>query len=205
MHAVLTTGPSPSLYPLSLLRAHHSLEREAARRNIAQNRCFSILYGEGGQRSLNLAAASSDAKTAWVKGLTQLWKDNGQVDTTQVFLRKAWRESDRNRDDKLSLAEIRRLLHRLNFDVASAHQVETNFNEVDILKTGVLTYSQFDTFYRRLKYRAEVAKIFKQFAKNHPAMLNLEEFREFLKVEQHQEVSDAEVRRRQPSHSPVHE
>ena len=167
------------------------LQDLAARRNIAQNRCFAIFYGERGNLQLSLAASTPDAKTLWMQGLTTLWKDK-QADVTKMFLRKAWRESDKNNDSLLSFREVLQLLHRLNFDTSNMAAVQKTYNEFDANRRG-LNYEQFTAFYRRIKYRPEVANVFKRFAKENPSKLTLAEFQAFLVQEQKQHLSAPDV------------
>jgi Ca2+-binding EF-hand superfamily protein len=170
-----------------------SLQEQGARRNVLQTRCFTVVYGEGGRLQLNLAASSPDAKAAWVRGLTQVWKDRAAVDPLQVFLRKAWRNSDRNHDDRLSLPEVQRLLQRLNFNVSDLRPIKKAFADVDREGRGQLSYEQFTVFYKRLKFRSEVEKVFRQYARTNPAMLTIDELSEFLAVEQNERLSATEV------------
>jgi len=172
------------------------LQYVGPRSKLATECCFSIFYGENGHEQLNLCAPSVEVKMRWVSGLQQLRDDGTEVNPQQLFVRYAWREFDKNKDDKLSKSEVLRMLDRLNFDVNNRKAVVDMFKAIDTERRGYLNFAQFTQFFRKLRFRPEVERIFKENAKGNPPVMIASTFHEFLQKHQGVErLSDQDVRR----------
>ena len=113
-------------------------------------------------------------------------------DPIHRFLKIAWKHADTNGDEKLDFPEIVVLLHGLNVPLSKS-QVQKEFDGADPDRLGYLDFKRFEIFYRRLKFRPDLQKIFYSVAVARKEAVSHAELRKFLNNVQGIKATDADV------------
>ncbi|KAM9296163.1 1-phosphatidylinositol 4,5-bisphosphate phosphodiesterase gamma-1 [Gastrophryne carolinensis] len=120
--------------------------------------CFVILYGtEFRLKTLSLQATSEEEVNMWIKGLNWLLQDTLQAPTPlqiERWLRKQFYSLDRNREDKISVKDLKNMLSQVNYRVPNMRFLRDRLMEVE-QRNQEINYAQFAQLYRSLMYNAQ--------------------------------------------------
>ncbi|XP_029309358.1 1-phosphatidylinositol 4,5-bisphosphate phosphodiesterase delta-1-like [Cottoperca gobio] len=131
-----------------------------------ENRCFSIMF-KGHRKNLDLIASSEDEARQWVNSLQKIVSNMNNLSSqknTEHWLFSCLRKSDENKDDKLSLSEIKDFLRRINVEVDDDF-AELLFEKCDKSNSGYLAGEEIQHFYNLLTHREELDVIYGEYAK----------------------------------------
>lgn len=159
-----------------------------------EDRAFSIIYTRRGQyKSLNLIAPTASIAHEWVGTLLHFWVASGREPSRQkdAFLRTVWNAADLDKDDRLSVNELNRLIEKFNIS-KSNREVYEALRSVNITTGQYLDYDQFRKFYSALCRRPDIERLF-QLASEKASHLDLEHFKVFVQDTQKQALSDDKV------------
>uniref|UniRef100_A0A4W3JJ45 1-phosphatidylinositol 4,5-bisphosphate phosphodiesterase gamma n=1 Tax=Callorhinchus milii TaxID=7868 RepID=A0A4W3JJ45_CALMI len=120
--------------------------------------CFVILYGmEFRLKTLSLAATSEDEMNMWISGLNWLLADTMKSPTPlqiERWLRKQFYIVDRNREDRITVKDLKNMLSQVNYRVPNMKFLREKFTDLE-LRSGDVTYCQFAQLYRSLMFDAQ--------------------------------------------------
>ncbi|XP_065573488.1 1-phosphatidylinositol 4,5-bisphosphate phosphodiesterase delta-4-like isoform X3 [Artemia franciscana] len=160
---------------------------------IAENLCFSIVYGESGYDVETLDLIGEDVETVqqWVKGLQSLVvisKSIQQETEYEEWLLAQYRKADKDNSNSLDFQECLKLLKLLNIkleeDYAKKLFDQANTNKKTSIEAKVLDAQEFVTFYKLLLRRPEIEALFSKYAKTSLCTLTAGELCSFLQKEQ---------------------
>ncbi|XP_078254584.1 LOW QUALITY PROTEIN: 1-phosphatidylinositol 4,5-bisphosphate phosphodiesterase gamma-1-like [Rhinoraja longicauda] len=119
--------------------------------------CFVILYGmEFRLKTLSLSAFNEDDMNMWVAGLTWLVLDTHKSPTPlhlERWLRKQFNTMDRNKENSVTVKELKTLLPQVNYRVPNMRFLRDRLSDLD---TRVdLSCGHFGQFYRTLMFDAQ--------------------------------------------------
>ncbi|XP_068119983.1 1-phosphatidylinositol 4,5-bisphosphate phosphodiesterase gamma-1 isoform X2 [Hyperolius riggenbachi] len=125
---------------------------------LEHDHCFVILYGtEFRLKTLSLQATSEEEVNMWIKGLNWLLQDTLQAPTPlqiERWLRKQFYSLDRNREDKISVKDLKNMLSQVNYRVPNMRFLRDRLVEVE-QRNQDINYAQFAQLYRSLMYNAQ--------------------------------------------------
>ncbi|XP_072259304.1 1-phosphatidylinositol 4,5-bisphosphate phosphodiesterase gamma-1 [Pyxicephalus adspersus] len=131
---------------------------EDATVRLETDHCFVILYGtEFRLKTLSLQATSEEEVNMWIKGLNWLLQDTLQAPTPlqiERWLRKQFYSLDRNREDKISVKDLKNMLSQVNYRVPNMRFLRDRLTEVE-QRNQEINYAQFAQLYRSLMYNAQ--------------------------------------------------
>lgn len=120
---------------------------------------------------LYLMCHDYEMRDKWVKGLRyalQLDQYLKQKESSNIWIRQAFEQADRNKDLRLDFDEVMKLLKTLNADMDRSY-VKEMFNTADTRKTKgekpTLDSEEFVKFYNLLTERPEIEELFLKYAK----------------------------------------
>lgn len=132
--------------------------QEDATVRLEPDHCFVILYGmEFRLKTLSLQATSEEEVNMWIKGLNWLLQDTLQAPTPlqiERWLRKQFYSLDRNREDKISVKDLKSMLSQVNYRVPNMRFLRDRLTEVE-QRNQEINYAQFAQLYRSLMYNAQ--------------------------------------------------
>ncbi|KAM3922485.1 1-phosphatidylinositol 4,5-bisphosphate phosphodiesterase gamma-1 isoform 2-T2 [Leptodactylus fuscus] len=132
--------------------------QEDATVRLEPDHCFVILYGmEFRLKTLSLQATSEEEVNMWIKGLNWLLQDTLQATTPlqiERWLRKQFYSLDRNREDKISVKDLKSMLSQVNYRVPNMKFLRDRLQEVE-QRNHEINYAQFAQLYRSLMYNAQ--------------------------------------------------
>ncbi|XP_063816320.1 1-phosphatidylinositol 4,5-bisphosphate phosphodiesterase gamma-1 isoform X1 [Pseudophryne corroboree] len=132
--------------------------QEDATVRLEPDHCFVIIYGmEFRLKTLSLQATSDEEVNMWIKGLNWLLQDTLQAPTPlqiERWLRKQFYSLDRNREDKISVKDLKNMLSQVNYRVPSMRFLRDRLTEVE-QRNQEINYAQFAQLYRSLMYNAQ--------------------------------------------------
>ncbi|XP_056403623.1 1-phosphatidylinositol 4,5-bisphosphate phosphodiesterase gamma-1 [Hyla sarda] len=132
--------------------------QEDATVRLEPDHCFVILYGtEFRLKTLSLQATSEEEVNMWIKGLNWLLQDTLQAPTplqVERWLRKQFYSLDRNREDKISVKDLKNMLSQVNYRVPNMRFLRDRLTEVE-QRNQEINYAQFAQLYRSLMYNAQ--------------------------------------------------
>ncbi|XP_066442634.1 1-phosphatidylinositol 4,5-bisphosphate phosphodiesterase gamma-1 isoform X2 [Eleutherodactylus coqui] len=132
--------------------------QEDATVRLEPDHCFVILYGmEFRLKTLSLQATSEEEVNMWIKGLNWLLQDTLQAPTPlqiERWLRKQFYSLDRNREDKISVKDLKSMLSQVNYRVPNMRFLRDRLMEVE-QRNQEINYAQFAQLYRSLMYNAQ--------------------------------------------------
>nr|DBA27744.1 TPA: hypothetical protein GDO54_008209 [Pyxicephalus adspersus] len=135
---------------------------EDATVRLETDHCFVILYGtEFRLKTLSLQATSEEEVNMWIKGLNWLLQDTLQAPTPlqiERWLRKQFYSLDRNREDKISVKDLKNMLSQVNYRVPNMRFLRDRLTEVE-QRNQEINYAQFAQLYRSLMYNAQKTRL----------------------------------------------
>ncbi|XP_053323571.1 1-phosphatidylinositol 4,5-bisphosphate phosphodiesterase delta-1 isoform X2 [Spea bombifrons] len=167
-------------------------QTEGMKRNatdVPAERCFSIIF-KGQRKNLDLFAITQKEASHWVSGLNKILTNTKAMTKKQKL--KHWihtclRKSDKNKDNKMSLKELKNFLKEVNIQADDSY-AEAIFQQCDKSRTGTLEENEIEEFYKILTEREEVDVLFSAYADGN-GVVPAESLRRFLLKEQNQNVS----------------
>uniref|UniRef100_A0A8C7CMW5 Phosphoinositide phospholipase C n=1 Tax=Oncorhynchus kisutch TaxID=8019 RepID=A0A8C7CMW5_ONCKI len=127
-----------------------------------EDRCFSIIF-KGRRRNLDLIATSAEEARQWVNGLEKIisnMKKLNSQQTSEHWIFNCMRKADKNKDNKMTLKELKHFLHQINIEV------DDMYAEVLLCysNSGSLEGPEIKHFYDLLIYREEIDVIYGKYA-----------------------------------------
>ncbi|CAH2281940.1 1-phosphatidylinositol 4,5-bisphosphate phosphodiesterase delta-1 isoform X1 [Pelobates cultripes] len=163
-------------------------------KDIPEDRCFSIIF-KGQRKNLDLIAASSEVAGHWTVGLEKILtncKSMSQNQKLKHWIHTCLRKSDKNKDNKMNLKELKNFLQEVNIQ-ADDHYAATIFQTCDTSKSGSLEGDEIEAFYKLLTERPEVDGMFKTYFDSND-LISAESLKQFLLKEQGENVSLEQVK-----------
>ncbi|XP_077354526.1 1-phosphatidylinositol 4,5-bisphosphate phosphodiesterase delta-1-like isoform X2 [Festucalex cinctus] len=158
-----------------------------------ENSCFSIIFKDH-RKNLDLIASSDDEAKQWVGSLQKLITSRNnlnQQQKTEHWLFSCLSKADKNKDNKLSVSEVKHFLRLINIDVDDSY-ADMLFEKCDKSKSGYLSGEEIKDFYDLLTYREEIDVIYKAYARS-AGVMSSENLVEFLLREQREMTTLADA------------
>ncbi|XP_069740315.1 1-phosphatidylinositol 4,5-bisphosphate phosphodiesterase gamma-1 [Narcine bancroftii] len=163
---------------------------DAARPDLSRtdlSHCFVILYGmEFRLKTLSVAATSEEEMNMWITGLNWLLMDTVKSSTPlqiERWLRKQFYNMDRNREDRVTVKDLKNMLSQVNYRVPNMKFLREKITDME-LRTGDVTYCQFAQLYRSLMYVAQknmdVPFLQRSCERPELSQVSLQDFQQFL-------------------------
>ncbi|XP_049603042.1 1-phosphatidylinositol 4,5-bisphosphate phosphodiesterase delta-1 isoform X1 [Syngnathus scovelli] len=149
-----------------------------------ENCCFSIVFKDH-HKNLDLVASSEDEAKQWVSSLQKLISSRNnlnQQQKTEHWIFSCLSKADKNKDNKLSVSEIKSFLRLINIDVDDDY-ADMIFEKCDKSKSGYLFGEEIKDFYDLLTYREEIDIIYQEYARS-AGLMSSENLVEFMLKEQ---------------------
>uniref|UniRef100_A0A8K9V2A8 Phosphoinositide phospholipase C n=1 Tax=Oncorhynchus mykiss TaxID=8022 RepID=A0A8K9V2A8_ONCMY len=130
-----------------------------------EDRCFSIIF-KGRRRNLDLIATSAEEARQWVNGLEKIisnMKKLNSQQTSEHWIFNCMRKADKNKDNKMTLKELKHFLRQINIEVDDMY-AEVLFAKCDKSNSGSLEGPEIKHFYDLLIYREEIDVIYGKYA-----------------------------------------
>uniref|UniRef100_A0A803T080 Phosphoinositide phospholipase C n=1 Tax=Anolis carolinensis TaxID=28377 RepID=A0A803T080_ANOCA len=172
-----------SIYKVTEGRQSEIFHRHAEG-NFDPSCCFTIYHGNH-MESLDLITSNPEEARTWITGLKYLMAGISDEDSLVKRQRThdQYPSTDKNGDGLLNIEEIHQLMHKLNVNLPR-RKVRQMFQEADTDENqGTLTFEEFSVFYKMMSLRRDLYLLLLSYSdkKDH---LTVEEFAQFLKVEQ---------------------
>ncbi|XP_053161578.1 1-phosphatidylinositol 4,5-bisphosphate phosphodiesterase eta-1-like isoform X2 [Hemicordylus capensis] len=177
-----------SIYKVTEGRQSEIFHRHAEG-NFDPSCCFTIYHGNH-MDPLDLITSNPEEARTWITGLKYLMAGISDEDslakrqrTHDHWVKQTFEEADKNGDGLLNIEEIHQLMHKLNVNLPR-RKVRQMFQEADTDDNqGTLTFEEFSVFYKMMSLRRDLYLLLLSYSdkKDH---LTVEEFAQFLKVEQ---------------------
>ncbi|XP_034087867.1 1-phosphatidylinositol 4,5-bisphosphate phosphodiesterase delta-1-like isoform X1 [Gymnodraco acuticeps] len=167
-----------------------------------ESRCFSIMF-KGRRKNLDLIASSEDEARQWVDSLQKILSSLNNLSTqekTEHWIFSCLRKSDKNKDDKLSLSELKNFMHLINIEVDDDY-AEMLFEKCDKSNSGYLAGEEIKHFYDLLTHREEIDVIYGEYAKT-SGFMSPQNLVDFLKKEQREDATLADAHNIIQKHEP---
>ncbi|XP_061747483.1 1-phosphatidylinositol 4,5-bisphosphate phosphodiesterase delta-1-like isoform X2 [Nerophis ophidion] len=151
--------------------------------------CFSIVFKVPG-KNLDLIASSEDETKQWVGSLQKMIDSRNNLNQQQKsehWIMSCMSKADKNKDDKLSMSEVKRFMRLINIDVEDSY-ADMLFEKCDKSKSGFLAGKEIQHFYDLLTYREEIDVIYQEYAKS-AGVMSPENLVEFLLKEQREKAT----------------
>ncbi|XP_064875277.1 1-phosphatidylinositol 4,5-bisphosphate phosphodiesterase delta-1-like [Oncorhynchus nerka] len=151
-----------------------------------EDRCFSIIF-KGRRRNLDLVATSAEEARQWVNGLEKIisnMKKLNSQQTSEHWIFNCMRKADKNKDNKMTLKELKHFLRQINIEVDDMY-AEVLFAKCDKSNSGSLEGPEIKHFYDLLIYREEIDVIYGKYATTGEKM-SVKDLLNFLLNEQHE-------------------
>ncbi|XP_035382281.1 1-phosphatidylinositol 4,5-bisphosphate phosphodiesterase delta-1a isoform X1 [Electrophorus electricus] len=151
--------------------------------------CFSIIF-KGKRNTLDLVASSPEDAKHWVTGLEKLIASMQNLNTQQKsehWIISRMRRADKNRDNVMTLKEVKHFLHDINIEVNDMYAAKL-FEACDISKSGALEGEEIKHFYELLTAREEIEVIYGKYALT-AGQMSASNLLDFLQKEQREAVS----------------
>ncbi|PWA18022.1 1-phosphatidylinositol 4,5-bisphosphate phosphodiesterase delta-1a isoform X1 [Gambusia affinis] len=133
--------------------------------------CFSIMF-KGHNKNLDFMADSKEEADQWVTSLQKLIKhiDNlSKKQTREHWLINCLQKADKNKDNKLTLKELKHFLRQANIEMDDTYAEEI-FKKCDTSNSGTLEDLEIEEFYNQLTKREEVDVIYAKYAETQGEM-----------------------------------
>uniref|UniRef100_A0A8C7EED9 Phosphoinositide phospholipase C n=1 Tax=Nothoprocta perdicaria TaxID=30464 RepID=A0A8C7EED9_NOTPE len=148
------------------VRSGHKTEgMEKYAKNIPEHLCFSIVFKDQ-RKNLDLIANSEDDANHWITGLGKIIAHSNSMNQKQKlqhWIHSCLRKADKNKDNKMSLKELKNFLKEVNIEVNDYHAKKI-FQHCDKSKTEALEDEEIEEFYKILTERKEIDNIFQKYA-----------------------------------------
>ncbi|XP_055489397.1 1-phosphatidylinositol 4,5-bisphosphate phosphodiesterase gamma-1-like [Leucoraja erinacea] len=126
-------------------------------RKLDSGLCFVILYGmEFRLKTLSLSAFNEDDINTWITGLNWLVHDVQKSPTPlhlERWLRKQYNTMDRNKENSVTVKELKALLPQVNYRVPNMRFLRDRLSELDTRMD--MSCGHFGQFYRNLMFDAQ--------------------------------------------------
>eukprot|EP01012_Entosiphon_sulcatum_P067181 TRINITY_DN9674_c0_g1_i1.p1 TRINITY_DN9674_c0_g1~~TRINITY_DN9674_c0_g1_i1.p1 ORF type:complete len:745 (+),score=166.27 TRINITY_DN9674_c0_g1_i1:68-2302(+) len=125
--------------------------------------CFSLVLKS--RATLDFRASCAAERDCWVDAIASMWQtqDVKAAARPDAQLHRLWKQADKNGDNRLTKAEIQKLLFAINAQI-SPHELGKMFREVDADNSGNLNFEEFATLYHRLSDNPAVRKLFTEYS-----------------------------------------
>uniref|UniRef100_A0A8C6SVA8 Phosphoinositide phospholipase C n=1 Tax=Neogobius melanostomus TaxID=47308 RepID=A0A8C6SVA8_9GOBI len=153
------------------------------------DKCFSIIF-KGKKKNLDLMAGSSEEAKKWVNGLEKVMSNLHNLSREQKsenWLINCMRKADKNRDNKMTLKELKHFLRQINIEMDDRY-AEDLFNKCDTSNSGTLEDTEIKHFYDLLTHRQEIDVIYEKYAQTEGQMSD-KDLLNFLLNEQREQVT----------------
>ncbi|XP_063777860.1 1-phosphatidylinositol 4,5-bisphosphate phosphodiesterase delta-1 isoform X2 [Pseudophryne corroboree] len=151
--------------------------------------CFSIIF-KGHRKNLDLIANSNEEAARWTEGLNKIMNNSrtmNQKQKLQHWIHTCLRKADKNKDNKMSLKELKNFLRDVNIETDDNYAKHI-FQQCDKSRTGALEDDEIEEFYQILTTREEIEVIFCKY-KDSEYLMSAASLQKFLKSEQMEDVS----------------
>ncbi|XP_008394426.1 1-phosphatidylinositol 4,5-bisphosphate phosphodiesterase delta-1a isoform X2 [Poecilia reticulata] len=154
-----------------------------------EEKCFSIMF-KGRRKNLDFMADSEEEAHRWVTSLEKLMNHAHNLNKKQK--REHWfiscmRKADKNKDNKMTLKELKHFLRQVNIEVNDTY-VEEIFKKCDTSNSGTLEDLEIQEFYNHLTKREEIDVIYADYAKTEGEM-SARDLLDFLLNEQREQAT----------------
>uniref|UniRef100_A0A3Q3AD51 Phosphoinositide phospholipase C n=1 Tax=Kryptolebias marmoratus TaxID=37003 RepID=A0A3Q3AD51_KRYMA len=132
-----------------------------------EERCFSIIF-QGHRKNLDLMASSKEEANRWVTSLEKLMNNIRNLNHKQKsehWLINCMRKADKNKDNKMSLKELKHFLRQVNIEVSEVY-AEEFFKKCNKSEGRYLEGEEIKHFYDLLTHREEIEVIFQSYAQS---------------------------------------
>ncbi|XP_075000376.1 1-phosphatidylinositol 4,5-bisphosphate phosphodiesterase delta-1 isoform X8 [Calonectris borealis] len=173
------------------VRSGHKTEgMEKYAKDVPEYRCFSIIFKDQ-RKNLDLIASSEDDANHWISGLGKIIAHSNSMNQKQKlqhWIHTCLRKADKNKDNKMSLKELKNFLKEVNIEVDDYHAKKIfqpwcrlrlayarrkegfhsfsplRLQHCDKSKTEALEDDEIEEFYKILTERKEIDKIFQKYS-----------------------------------------
>ncbi|XP_018408982.1 PREDICTED: 1-phosphatidylinositol 4,5-bisphosphate phosphodiesterase delta-1 [Nanorana parkeri] len=155
--------------------------------------CFSIVF-KGNRKNLDLIASTNEEAAHWTGGLSKIMSKSRSMSQNQKvrhWIHTCLRKADKNKDNKMSLKELKRFLLEVNIETDDNYAKQI-FQQCDRSRTGSLEDKEIEEFYKILTMREEIDIIFKTYNSSDDFM-SAENLQKFLAEEQREAMSLEQV------------
>ncbi|CAI9540028.1 unnamed protein product, partial [Staurois parvus] len=157
--------------------------------DVPRDLCFSIIF-KGHRKNLDLIASSNDEANHWMGGLNKIINNSRSMSQKKPL--KSWihtclRKADKNKDNKMSLKELKRFLQEVNIETDDSYAKQI-FQQCDKSQTGALEDDEIEEFYKILTMREEIDVIYDTY-KSSERLMSAEKLHKLLTVEQREAVT----------------
>ncbi|KAL2085120.1 hypothetical protein ACEWY4_018440 [Coilia grayii] len=157
--------------------------------SIVEELCFSIIFKDR-RKTLDLMANSAEDASRWVSGLNKVitnMRSLSRQKTSEHWIFNCMRKADKNKDNKMTLKELKHFLHQINIQVDDTY-AEMLFTKCDESNSGTLEGSEIKHFYELLTSREEINVIYGKYAQTE-GLMSAANLLNFLLNEQRESVS----------------
>ncbi|CAK6967906.1 -phosphatidylinositol 4%2C5-bisphosphate phosphodiesterase delta-1b [Scomber scombrus] len=192
-----------SLDDISALRMGR--QSEGLRKNTEEQvdgRCFSIIF-KSRRKNLDLIASSEEEAKQWVNSLQKMVSSINNLSSQQKaehWIISCLAKADKNKDEKLSLSEMKNFLRLINIEVDDEY-AEIVFKKCDTSNSGYLSGKEIEHFYDLLTHREEIDVIYGEYAKT-TGFMSPDNLVEFLMKEQREKTTLADAHKIIEKHEP---
>ncbi|KAM5157020.1 1-phosphatidylinositol 4,5-bisphosphate phosphodiesterase delta-1 isoform 2-T2 [Mantella aurantiaca] len=151
--------------------------------------CFSIVF-KGHRKNLDLIASSNEEAAHWTGGLNKVISKSrsmSQKQKLQHWIHTCLRKADKNKDNKMSLKELKRFLQEVNIETDDNYAKQI-FQQCDRSQTGALEDDEIEEFYKVLTMRDEIDVIFDTY-KSSDYLMPAGKLHKFLTEEQREAMT----------------
>lgn len=130
-----------------------------------EEKCFSIIF-KGKKKNLDLMAANSQEAKKWVNGIEKVMNNLHNLSRqkkSEHWLINCMRKADKNKDNKMTLKELKHFLRQINVEVDDSYAAEL-FRTCDTSNSGTLEDTEIKHFYDLLTHREEIDIIYGKYA-----------------------------------------
>ncbi|XP_015260383.1 PREDICTED: 1-phosphatidylinositol 4,5-bisphosphate phosphodiesterase delta-1-like isoform X1 [Cyprinodon variegatus] len=152
-------------------------------------KCFSIIF-KGRDKNLDFMASSKEEAHRWVSSLEKVVNNMRNLNKKQKsehWIINCMRKADKNKDNKMTLKELKHFLRQLNIEVDDSYAGEL-FKKCDESNSGTLEDLEIKKFYDLLTHREEIDVIYKNYAKTEGEMSHMD-LLNFLLNEQREQAT----------------
>ncbi|XP_033841414.1 1-phosphatidylinositol 4,5-bisphosphate phosphodiesterase delta-1a [Periophthalmus magnuspinnatus] len=154
-----------------------------------EDRCFSIIF-KGKKKNLDLMAADPEQAKKWVNGLEKVISNLQNLSRQmkkEHWLINCMRKADKNKDNKMTLKELKHFLKQINVEVDDSYAADL-FKQCDKSNSGTLEDTEIKHFYDLLTQREEIDIIYGKYARTEGQMSS-RDLLNFLLNEQREQAS----------------
>ncbi|XP_053185437.1 1-phosphatidylinositol 4,5-bisphosphate phosphodiesterase delta-1b [Scomber japonicus] len=180
-------------------------QSEGLRKNTEEQvdgRCFSIFF-KSRRKNLDLIASSEEEAKQWVNSLQKIVSSINKLSSQQKaehWILSCLVKADKNKDEKLSLSEMKNFLRLINLEVDDEY-AEILFKKCDTSNSGYLSGKEIEHFYDLLTHREEIDVIYGEYAKT-TGFMSPDNLVEFLMKEQREKTTLADAYKIIEKHEP---